>query len=114
PITWLESRVAMKELKTKLHGLARGKLFRTTEELATQRIDSTDVRWCRRATLFDIGAAHRSQNHEQLVAFDRVIALENVLIVRIPPATAFERNIAATRATVTVTIVFGKGDAPAI
>src|SRR6185436_12753849 len=45
---------------------------------------------------------------------DRIIAFENVLIVRIPPAPALERNVAATRATVTIAIIFGKDEAPAI
>src|SRR5262249_48699221 len=104
----------VKELKAELQRFAGGELFRTAEELRIQRIYGADVRRSGRATLFDIRTANRRQNHEQLVAFDRVVAFENVLIVRIPPATAFERNVAATRAAIAVAIVFRKYDAPAI
>src|SRR5690349_18235611 len=114
PIARLERRVAVKQLEAELQRLCCRKLFRTPKKLRALRIDSAHARRCRRTTLLNVRRTDSGEDHEQLVAFDRVIALEDVLIVRIPPATALERNVATARAAIAVPIVFGKLDAPAI
>src|ERR1700752_303339 len=114
PVTRFECRVAVEELKAELQRLARRKLFRTTKKLAAQRIHTTDTGWRRRPSLFDIRAAHGSQNHEELIALYRVITFQDVLIVRIPPPTAFERNVATTSAPIAISIGFRKSDTPTI
>ncbi len=57
---------------------------------------------------------HSRQDHEQLVAFYRVITLQYALVVRIRPTAFLERNVSAARATIPVTIVFGEFNAPTI
>src|SRR5215216_1329343 len=114
PIARFESRIAVKQLKTELQCLSRSELLRTTKELAAYGIDGADVRWCWRAPLFHAGCTHGSENHEQLVAFDRIVAFENVLVIWIPPAASLEGDIATSCAAIAVTIVFGKDDAPPV
>src|SRR6185503_7638365 len=114
PIAWFESGVAGKEFETELNRFGSGELFRATEEFTADGIDAAHVGRCRCAALFDIRRTHGGQNQEQLVAFDRVIAFEDVLVVRVPPASSFEWHVAAARAAIAVTIILGKRDAPAI
>src|SRR6185369_1338868 len=102
------------QLETELECFTGCELLRAPEEFSARGIDTADVGWCRRASLFDVRATDGSEDHEELVAFDRVIAFEHVLVVRIPPAGPLERNVAAPRATIAVAIIFGKRDAPAI
>ena len=64
--------------------------------------------------MLDGRGADRRENHEQLIALDRVIAFENALVVGIQPAASFERNVATTRSAVTVTVIFREDYSPTI
>src|SRR4030095_12347350 len=44
----------------------------------------------------------------------RIVALQNTLVVWIPPTSFFERNVAPTRTSITITVILGKIDAPTI
>src|SRR5215203_7036453 len=98
----------MKKFKTKLQRFVSGNLFRTAKKLTAQRIDTTNTGRRRRAPLFHVRAADGCDDHEQLVAFDWIVTFEDVLVVRIPPTTFREWNIATSNATIAVTVIFRK------
>ena len=104
----------MKQFKAKLHSFAGGKLFRLSKKLAANWFITADVGRSRSATLFDCGGADGGKNQEQLVAMNWIVALQDVLVVGIPPSAALKRYVAAARCSIAITIVFGKTNAPAI
>src|SRR6266850_7761990 len=114
PITGLKGRVTVEQLEAQLQSLTCGKLFRPSKELRASSIYAANIRRGGSAPLLHSCGAHRGQNHEELVALDRVISFENALIVGIQPTSLLERYVATTGAAIAIAIIFRKPDAPSI
>ena len=104
----------MKHFESELHRVIDCERVRTAKELCASRAHAADIRRRRRAPQLDAGRINEGQNHESLVADDRIVAFDFALMIRVVPASFRERNVAAARAFIAITIVFGKPDAPTI
>src|SRR5262249_16813101 len=103
-----------KNFKRQLQSLVDGQGLGFTKELRTARAVATDVRGLGSPAQLGHGRTDRGKNQKGLVADNRIVALDLVLVVRVVPMPFLKRNVTAPRALVAVPIIFRKPDAPAI
>src|SRR4029078_12011670 len=104
----------MKELESELEDLIQRERLGSAKKFGASRLRAADVRRFRRAAIFSCGRTHRGKNHEGPVANDRIVAFDLVLMIWVIPMALLEWDVAAACSLITITIVFGKADAPSI
>src|SRR5262249_35212707 len=88
PVTRLEAGVAVEQLERDEEVLLDAELLALAEEAGAVRARAADVARHRQPAPFDEGVAAQRGDQEGVLADDRVVALEDILSVGIPPAAA--------------------------
>ena len=93
PVARPEGRVALEELQGDDEVLIEVELIAGAEELGPSRLRGADVARQRNAAKLEQAVADGGDRDEVLLADDRVVALEDVLVVRVPPPAALEGRV---------------------
>ena len=93
PVAWPEGRVALEELQGNDEVLIEEELITGTEEVGATGLIGAHVARQRDATELEEAVADRRDGEEVFLPEDRIVALENILMVRVPEPTAFEGGV---------------------
>ena len=116
PIDGPESGVAMEQIEGQQKGLRVQELIGVPKEILLALIDGAfkGCRAGRNLVLLKQGDGRRGDFQKDILAQDRIVPLQDILVVGVPPVPGHVGIVVHRGMSLAIAIPFGKADAPAI